>query len=897
MTMDQPDFKNEPKATPVPQFAADEKIARINVAEEMKNSFLDYSMSVIISRALPDVRDGLKPSQRRILYAMHELGLYPPRKHMKCAKICGDTSGNYHPHGEAVIYPTLVHMAQPWAMRDRLIDPQGNFGSVEGDPPAAMRYTEARMTPLGGTLMHDMDKDTVDFVPNYDERLTEPTVFPAAFPNLLVNGGTGIAVGMATNMAPHNLGEVIDGICAQIDNPHISLRELMKFIKGPDFPTGCTLCGLEGIRNYFETGRGSLKIRGKVEIEEVKNGREQIVIREIPYNVNRAVLVARIADLVNEKILTDITGVRDESDENTRVVIEIKKDALTKVVINNLYEHTALESSFAVNALAIDHGRPKTLGLRDLITCYIEHRREVVIRRTRFELRKAEERAESLEGYLIALSNLDEFIRIIRSSANRDEARVKLLAFDFSREQVERIGILIRSETRLTNGRYAFSEAQANAVLDLRLYQLTGLEIDKVRGEYHQLIEKIKDLLDILAREERVLAIIKAELLVIKEKYATPRLTELRPEEGEIALEDLIANEGMIITLTHGGLIKRTNVAEYRAQKRGGRGVIGMATRESSNADDQDFVEHLFTAGAHDYLMFFTNTGRSYAERVYEIPDMARASKGRNIANLLQLKEGETIAAFIRIITKEDDNRNDVTWEQPGYLFFTTQQGTVKKTPLSDFANIHKGGLIAITIDEGDKLIDVKLTTGNDQVVLITGGGMSIRFLETDVRSMGRQAAGVRGISVDADDAVVAVAIVEKDATLLVAAENGIGKRTPFDTTQEDGTEESVYRLQTRGGKGIITMKSSERTGRLVGALTVRDLDQIMLITTGGQMVRTYVKDIRETGRNAAGVKLIDLEDGDKLQAIAPVISETEEETPGDVPPGDVPPGDVPPVV
>ena len=886
--MPEPVNPGEPPANPVPQFAANEKIAKINVADEIKNSFLDYSMSVIISRALPDVRDGLKPSQRRILYAMHELGLYPPRKHMKCAKICGDTSGNYHPHGEAVIYPTLVHMAQPWAMRERLVDPQGNFGSVEGDPPAAMRYTEARLTPLGGTLMQDMDKDTVDFVPNYDERLTEPVVFPAAFPNLLVNGGTGIAVGMATNIPPHNLGEIIDGICAQIDQPDITLKELMKLVKGPDFPTGCMLCGLEGIKQYFQTGRGSLKVRGIVTVEELKNGREQIIITEIPFNVNRAVLVSRIAELVNEKILTDITGVRDESDENTRVVIEIKRDAVAKVVINNLYTHTTLESSFAVNALAIDRGRPKTLGLKDLINCYIEHRREVIIRRTKFELRKAEERAEILEGYIIALCNLDEFIRIIRSSATRDEAKTKLMGFDFSRAQVETIGILIRAEARLVNGRYSFSDAQANAILELRLYQLTGLEIDKVRGEYGGLIERIKDLLDILAKEARVLAIIKEELQIIKQKYANPRLTQLVPDEGEIALEDLIANEGVIITLTHTGLIKRTNVSEYRAQRRGGKGVIGMATREGANEDDQDFIEHLFTASTHDHLMFFTNTGRAYVERVYEIPDLGRASKGRNIANLLELKEGETIAALIRIIDQTGPAKEEATWQQPGLLFFATRQGTVKKTRLDEFANVRKDGIIAIGIEPNDALIDVKLTSGQDQVVLITREGMSIRFAEDEVRAMGRPAGGVRGITLEPNDAVVALAIVVPDATLLVAAENGIGKRTPFDQPLPDGTMEPVYRLQSRGGKGIITMKSNDRTGALVGALTVRDADEIMLITTGGQMVRTFVKDIREAGRNTQGVKLIDLDGNDKLQAIAPVISEQQAEAAVESPPSDL---------
>jgi DNA gyrase subunit A len=879
-----PNIPNEPAPPPesggggTPLYAANEKITKINVADEIKNSFLDYSMSVIISRALPDARDGLKPSQRRILYAMNDLGVMPNRKHIKCAKIVGETMGNYHPHGDQAIYPTLVHMAQPWAMRERLIDGQGNFGSVEGDPPASMRYTEARLAPLGAVLMEDMEKDTVEFVPTYDESRTEPRVFPAAFPNLLVNGGTGIAVGMATNIPPHNLGEIVDGVCAQIDNPNITVKELMKFVKGPDFPTGCMVCGMEGIRDYFNTGRGSLKVRGKAGLEQLKGGREQIVITEIPFNVNRALLVQRIGELVNEKILTDITAVRDESDENTRVVIEIKRDAVPKVVINNLYKHTSLETSFAVNALAIDHGRPKTLGLKEIINCYIEHRREVIIRRAKYELRKAEERAEQLEGYLIALSNLDEFIRIIRNSATREEAKIKLLAFDFTRAQVEQLGILIRSEARLSSGRYSFSEAQANAILELRLYQLTGLEIDKVRAEYNELLTKIKDLLDILAKEARVLSIIKAELLAIKEKYATKRLTELVPDEGEIAIEDLITNEGVIITLTHTGLIKRTNVSSYRAQRRGGKGVIGMATREGATEEDQDFIEHLFTASTHDYLMFFTNTGRAYVERVHEIPDMGRAAKGRSIANLLELKHGEGIAALIRIVAKSGANKEENTWQQPGFLFFSTRQGTVKKTPLEDFSNVRKGGIIAIGIDSGDNLIDVKLTSGNDQVVLITRDGMSIRFSEEDVRAMGRPASGVRGITLEKDDSVVAVAVVVKDATLLVAGENGIGKRTPFDIGNADGTVESVYRLQSRGGKGIITMKSNEKTGAVVGALTVREADEIMLITTGGQMVRTFVKDIREAGRNTQGVKLVNLGAGDKLQAIAPVISEQQED-------------------
>jgi DNA gyrase subunit A len=884
---------DETESTPPSQqptggaYTQGEKISKINVADEIKNSFLDYSMSVIISRALPDVRDGLKPSQRRILYAMHELSLFPGRKHYKCAKICGDTSGNYHPHGEAVIYPTLVHMAQPWAMRERLVDGKGNFGSIEDDPPAAMRYTEARLTHLGAALMQDMDKDTVDFVPNYDERMTEPTVFPSAFPNLIVNGGTGIAVGMATNMAPHNLGEVVDGICAQIDNSDITIAQLMKFIKGPDFPTGGVICGVEGIKNYFETGKGSIKLRGRVGVEEMKGNREQLVITEIPFNVNRAALEQQIANLVNEKVITEISAMRNESDEQTRLVMELKRDGLPKVVINNLHKHTQLEVSFSVNALAIHQGKPKTLNLKELIQCYIEHRREVILRRTRFELRKAEERAELLEGYLIALANLDEFIHIIRSSKNREEARVKLLAFEWSRAQVEKWAILIRNEARLTSGRYALTERQVDAVLDLRLYQLTGLEIDKVEQEYKALLEVIKDLLDILAKESRVMAIIKKELREIKEKHATPRKSEIVPDEGEIAIEDLMANEGVIITLTHNGLIKRTNVSQYRAQRRGGKGVIGMTTREGETAEDKDFVQHLFTASTHDYLMFFTSTGRVYVERVHEIPDMGRAAKGRSIANLLELKADEKIAALIRILSKTDANREDVTWQQSGELFFATQQGTVKKTSLSDFANVRKGGIIAIGIEQGDALIDVKLTRGGtgesdlgDDVVLITKDGMSIRFSESDVRSMGRAAGGVKGITLEKGDEVVALAVVIADAALLVAGENGIGKRTSFDeylVQSESGT-----RKQSRGGKGRITMKVGEKTGGVIGALTVRDTDEIMLITIGGQMVRTFVKDIREAGRNTMGVKLVNLDPGDKLQAIAPVISEQQEEAASD---------------
>ncbi|HEX4708616.1 MAG TPA: DNA gyrase subunit A [Candidatus Udaeobacter sp.] len=849
-----------------------EKIEPINVAEEVSRSFLDYSMSVIISRALPDARDGLKPSQRRILYAMHDLSLFPGRQHRKCAKICGDTSGNYHPHGEAVIYPTLVHMAQPWAMRERLVDGQGNFGSVEGDPPAAMRYTEARMTHLGAALMTDMEKDTVDFVPNYDETRTEPRVFPAAFPNLLVNGGTGIAVGMATNIPPHNLAEVIDGICAQIDNPDITLDELMQHVKGPDFPTGCMICGVGGIRQCFESGRGSMKVRGKAGVEELKGGREQIVITEIPYGVNRATLVERIAQLVNEKVLTDISYVGDQSDENTRVVIELKRDANPKVTIANLYKHTALESSYAAIMLAIDHGRPKLLSLKEANAAYIEHRREVVLRRTRFELRKAEERAETLEGYLIALANLDEFLRVIRGSANRDEARVKLLAFEFTKRQVEQIGILIRNPARMTDGRYAFSEQQADEILNLRLYQLTGLERDKIEKEYKDLIKIIEDLSDILAKEQRVFTIIKKELREIRDKYGSPRLTQIVPDQAEINMEDLIANEGCIISITHGGFIKRTAVSAFRAQRRGGKGVIGMQTREGATEEEEgDFVEHLFTATTHDYLMFFTASGRAYVEKVYEIPEMGRAAKGRSIANILELRPDEKIAATIRVQSKKSGtgpNALDQTWDENLHIVFATQSGIVKKSNLSDYANVRRGGIIAIQIEDGDRLIDAKLTNGNNEIVLITKDGMSLRFHEEQLRDQGRNTVGVWGIRPAKGDHIVAIAIVDQEAMLLVAGENGIGKRTAFDD----------YRRQSRGGKGIITMKTGEKTGDVVGALTVRETDEMMLITNKGQMVRTRVKEIRETGRNAMGVKLMDLRSDEKLQAIAPVVSQAEEE-------------------
>jgi DNA gyrase subunit A len=842
-----------------------DSIKPINVAEELSNSFLEYSMSVIISRALPDVRDGLKPSQRRVLYAMRQLGVTPGKAHVKCAKIVGETMGNYHPHGDQSIYSTLVNMGQPWSMREMLVDGQGNFGSVEGDAAASMRYTEARLHHLGMAMMEDLDKDTVEFQPNYDGSQEEPSVLPSAFPNFLVNGGTGIAVGMATNLAPHNLGEVIDGICAQIDHPEITLPELMQHIKGPDFPVSCEIRGIRGIEDYFRTGRGSMRLRGKVEIEENENGKSFIVIREVPYGVNRAVLQERIAELVNEKTLTGISGMRDLSDEETRIEIELKRDARPQVVVAQLFKLTALETSFSVNMLAIHKNRPKQLSLKEAIDAYIEHRREVIIRRTRFLLGKAEERAELLEAFLLALGHLDDFIKIIRDSKNRDEARERLAAYQFSTATAEGLGILIRSQAAVQGDRYVFSERQVNAILELRLYQLTGLERDKVKGEYDEILETIKDLLDILAREERVLNIIKEELRAIRDKHATPRKCPILAEAGEIAMEELIANDAMIVTLSHRGYVKRTPASEYRLQGRGGKGLKGMETKATGKDQADDFVEHLFSVQAHDYLLFFTNTGRVYVERVYELPEGSRTSTGRSIRNVLDLKPEEKIAALLRLERRVDEKGDDITFrEDAGFIFFSTRSGKVKKTALHDFRNYRKAGLTAIILEENNELIGVRLTSGSDEIVLVTHEGMSLRFHEDDTRSMGRASAGVMGIRPVEGDFVVGLALVTQGSTLLVASENGLGKRTAFDE----------YRKQSRGGKGIITMKVTDKTGPVVGAVTVTEEDELMLMTSTGQSIRIRVAEIRETGRNAQGVKLLTLKEGEKLQDISKVIAD-----------------------
>ncbi|MEM1293953.1 MAG: DNA gyrase subunit A [Verrucomicrobiota bacterium] len=853
-----------------PQDPDFDNILPINVADEMKNSFLDYSMSVIISRALPDARDGLKPSQRRLLYAMYnDLNLLPNRKFLKCARIVGDTMGKYHPHGDQAIYPTLVNMAQPWSMRDPLVHGQGNFGSPEGDNAAAMRYTEAKLTHLGAALMLDLDKDTVDKVKNYDESNEEPVVLPAAFPNLLVNGGTGIAVGMATNSPPHNLGEVIDGICETIDNPKITNEELQKIIKGPDFPTGCTILGSRGIKSYFETGRGQIKVRGTAEIAE-KGNHEQIIITQVPFYVRRDKLHERIAELTREKVLPEISAIRDESDENTRLVIDLKRDSQPQVVLNNIYKHTSLETSFSANMLAIDNRRPKLLSVRDAINCYIEHRRDVILRRTRYLLKQAEDKAERLEAFLLALGNIDDFIKMIRDSKSRDEARDRIKAYDFSPAAAEALGVLIRDQPslKIKEGRYVFTDRQVNAILDLRLYQLTALEQDKTKNDYNEVIEEIKDYLDILNREERVLAIIKEELIEIKDKHATPRRTGFAADEGDMNLEDLIANEGAIVTVSHKGYIKRTPAEEYRVQNRGGKGLKGMETRDAmSEEDEDDFVEQLFAATTHDYLLFFTNTGRVFLERVFSIPEGSRTAKGRSVKNLLNFRPEEKIASVLRIEGDPDGDRAKTF--SPGYhVIFATKTGIIKKTNLSDFKNIRKDGIIAINIDEGNELIGCRLTSGEDEIVLVTNQGMSLRCSEKDFRDQGRATRGVTGIRPGKDgDFVVGIAIVDPDATLLVASMNGIGKRTPF----ED------YRLQNRGGKGIITMKVTDKTGLVVSAVAVNETDELMLMTSTGQSVRIRVTDVRQAGRNTQGVKLMTLAEGETIQDIARVAADPDE--------------------
>src|SRR3954465_9947258 len=793
-------------------YTANEKLSTANITDIMQTAYIEYSMSVIISRALPDARDGLKPVQRRILYAMLREGLLHNRSFDKCAGVVGEVLKNYHPHGDSSVYDTLVRLAQNWVMRYPLIDPQGNFGSVDGDPPAAYRYTEARLRDIAEELLKDIEEDTVDFVPNYKESTTEPTVLPAALPNLLMNGSTGIAVGMTTNIPPHNLSEIIDAACAIIDRPGISVEELVTYIPGPDFPTGGYINGRAGIKSYLTTGRGIVRMRGKAHTEELKGGGEQIVITEIPYNVNRASLVLRIAELVREKQLDGIRDLRDESDENTRIVIELKRGEQTQIVINQLYQKTALESSFGVILLALDKKRPKQMNIKELLECYIDHRRDVVTRRTRFRLNQAKARAHILEGYIIALDNLDDFVKIIRASSNRDEAKVRLMA------------------------KYPLSEIQTNAILELRLYQLTGLERGKIEAEYVELMKLIDELQGILDSEAKLLALIKSELTVLRDKYASPRRTEILDLEGELRMEDVIPNEGAVITVSHLGFIKRTPVAEYRSQKRGGKGVIGADTY------DEDFVEHLFTASTHDYILFLTSTGQCHAKKVYDVPEGTRASKGKSVASFLRLSEGEKIAAMLCVKDFVDDC----------YLVMVTRNGITKKTSLTDYANTtREGGLIGINLEAGDALVGCVMTTGENEIVLISHKGQAVRFNEDGLRDQGRGTVGVTGMRFKYEgDFVKAIEVCDPAPRLLVAREAGIGKRTPF----ED------YRLTSRGGSGVIAIDLPEDGSvNVAGALSVRDTDEVMLLTAKGQSIRTRVSEIREPGRGAKGVKLVTL--------------------------------------
>lgn len=801
------------------------RVSPVNIEDEMRRAYIDYSMSVIVGRALPDARDGLKPVHRRVLFAMHELGNTHDKPYKKSARIVGDVIGKYHPHGDTAVYDALVRMAQDFSMRYLLIDGQGNFGSIDDDPPAAMRYTEVRMSKLAEELLADIDKDTVDFGPNYDEQLLQPLVLPAKLPNLLLNGSSGIAVGMATNIPPHNLGEIVDAIVHQIDNPDITVKELMEYVKGPDFPTGGIICGIAPVEQMYSTGRGQLKIRGKASIEEDKSGKEVIIITEIPYTVNKRMLIEDIARLVENKTLEGISDIRDESNkEGIRVVIELKRGVISKVVLNNIYKHTQLETTFGAIMLALTNGRPKVMNLKELIQCFIDHRVDVVIRRTRFELKKAEERAHILEGLKIALDNLDAVVNIIRKAKNREDARIKLMS------------------------QFKLSEIQANAILDMRLYQLTGLERSKIDEEYLELIKRISYLRDLLSSKKKILEVIKSELIELRGKYADLRRTDIAPTEDEMAIEDLIADRGCVITVSHGGYIKRVPIDTYRAQRRGGKGISGMVTKE------EDFVEHVFVASTHDFIMFFTSAGRVYWQRAYEIPEVGRATRGKSIANLINIKPDEKIAAMISVREFPEDK----------FLVMATAHGVVKKTNLSEFRNIRSGGIIAINIDPGDSLIQVRETNGSNDVILVTAHGMSIRFSEKQLRDQGRATRGVRGIKLREGDFVETLEIIEPDATLLVCTENGYGKRTNFDE----------YRIQRRGGTGIIAIRTTERNGKVIGALSVRNTDSIMLITAKGKMIRMGVSDIRIIGRSTQGVRLINLEEGDKAVSVSPVDSE-----------------------
>ena len=821
-----------------------EKLIPINIEDEMKSAYIDYSMSVIVSRALPDVRDGLKPVHRRVLYGMYDLGVFSNRAHKKSARIVGEVLGKYHPHGDISVYDAMVRMAQEWSLRYLLIDGQGNFGSVDGDSPAAMRYTEARMKKMSEDIMADIDKETVDFQLNFDDTLYEPKVMPTRVPNLLINGASGIAVGMATNMAPHNLTEVIDGTLAYIDNEEIEIDELMNHVKAPDFPTGGVIYGYDGVREAFKTGRGRIVMRAKVGFEEV-NGKEAIIVSEIPYQVNKAEMIKKTADLINEKRIEGISNIRDESDRSgMRIVYELKRDAVPNVVLNTLYKFTQLQSSFSVNNIALVNGRPQMLNLKDLIHYFVEHRHDVVVRRTQFELRKAEERAHILEGLIIASDNIDEVIALIRSSKDGDEARTKLIE------------------------RFTLSEIQARAIVEMRLRQLTGLEQDKLRAEYEEIMKLIQHLKDLLASKELRMQLIKDELIEIRDKYGDERRSAIEYAGGDVSIEDLIADENVVITISHAGYIKRTSLSEYKTQNRGGVGQKSAGTR------DQDFLEHLFVATNHQYLLFFTQKGKCFWMRVYEIPEGSKTSKGRAIQNLINIEQDDKVKAFICTQDLKDEE-----YINSHYVIMATKQGQVKKTPLEQYSRPRQNGINAITIREDDELLEAKLTNGDSQVLVAVKSGKLVRFEEEKTRPMGRTASGVRGITLaDEKDEVIGMVSVNKDdineTQLLVVTENGYGKRTKL--VDDDG--EDVYRITNRGGKGVKTLNITEKTGALISINAVTDADDLMIINKSGLTIRMEVSDLRVMGRATQGVRLINIKGNDSIAAVTKVMKEEAEE-------------------
>lgn len=824
--------------------AEGERIIQINIEDEMKSAYIDYSMSVIVSRALPDVRDGFKPVHRRVLYGMQDLGIVSNRPHKKSARIVGEVLGKYHPHGDSSVYDTMVRMAQEWSLRYPLVDGQGNFGSVDGDSPAAMRYTEARLKKIAEEMLGDLDKETVDFANNFDDSLQEPTVLPTKIPNLLVNGASGIAVGMATNMPPHNLTEVVNGINAYIDNRDIEIEELIQHIKAPDFPTGGIIYGYEGVRQAFETGKGRVVMRAKAEIEESKTGREQIIVTEIPYLVNKADMIKKTADLVNDGKLDGISDIRDESDRTgMRIVYELKRDAIPNVVLNKLFKYTSLQTSFSVNNIALVDGRPQMLNLKQMIEKFVEFRHEVVVRRTKYELRKAEERAHLLEGLIIASDNIDEVIAIIRASKSPDEAREKLIA------------------------RFELSDLQSRAIVEMRLRQLTGLEQDKLRSEYEELMKTIADLKDILANEDRRMRIIKDELDYVREKYGDERRSIIEYSASEMRIEDLIPDEEVVVTISHAGYIKRTNLTEYKVQNRGGMGSKGSTTR------DKDFLESIFVATNHDYLLIFTEKGKCFWMRVYEVPEGSKTSKGRAIQNLMNIEQDDKIKAYINVKDLKDED-----YVNSNFIVMCTKKGVIKKTSLEAYSRPRTNGINAININEGDELIEAKLTNGSNEIILAKKSGYAIRFNESTVRTVGRNSIGVKGVTMSTpSDEVIGMICLEhgSDSTVMVVSENGYGKRSFVDDPE---TGDPVYRITNRGGKGVKTISVTEKTGSLISIKNVTDEDDLMVITKSGITIRIHLDQVRIMGRAAQGVKIINLKKGGEIAAVAKVPRSDEEE-------------------